>query len=626
MNGQDQIARVLPQVESDGFQAPLANEATTGGNVSDATMQLGTVESRLYHDANASAVTAARNAVDAKTQNQLYNPQSGLLYQNHGVDAPKATTEVAQQYREHVSETRNLLTNDDQKSMFDRAMSEHGLQVQKTLGDYEHRQVTEGQNAESAAFIQNRQNDIAQGYADTFFVHANIAMQRDEIIKAYARNNAQDPDALTAQVAKGTEPDTLKEAIAKADSASHMLVLNTAMANDQNGYAKAYFVANKDQFTAGDLAKASNMVKVATENDEARAIEEDIQASTKDRTNLLGEEDPNAPPDNLESQLAELKKRNIADTGLRDKIEARLIHQNTLAKGAHQEQQVALIQEAADHLDDPSNTDFSVPANVLGQMDLKSRRVIESRQKQLRTLGRVETDPETRQMMDDMYANPETREAFADVKPEEYADKFNKVEYKNLQQRVANAKAWVATRDRKLEAETIPIDVRNRIFDANGMGLGGLKPGSADRQAMVQRQNTFLDQLNAWGQAEMGAKKRELLPGEWNDGAEKLFSSQSWVEDRPWYDPRRIISNVNQFAPFASREKSVTGPAYANPTRYTVTVPGEKDPIETHPVYNSKEIPPKILEQLQLIATKNNKKLSDADLVRKYNDSLVARP
>ncbi len=610
------MTSVDPQVQQGGMLSEVASPDMYGANVGQATAQMGEVESRIYHDANASAVTAARNKVDAAAQEKLYNPKTGLLYQNYGERAAPEVDKVAQAYKENVSETRDALTNDDQRAMFDKAMGEHGLQYQRTLGEYEHKQVTNGQNANTAAFIQNRQNDIAQNYHDPLFAHASIGMIRDSLIEAYARNNAMDPLAAQKQVANGTEPEELKEALLKADSGSHMLVINTAMANEQNGYARTYFEANKHQLTATDLAKATSMVRTSALHDEARATADEIIAQNKDRTNLLGEEDPNAPPVSLESQLAELEKRKIEDTQLHDLIESRLIHHNDLEKKAHTEQQTNLLEQASDQMDGSPN--FDVTSDVLGQLDFKHKNAVETYQKKMRKYGRIETDEDVKLNLRTMASDPNSWDDFIKEDLSIYKGSLNNVDYEKARTLQATIKGQVAKRDMKLSQFQVSDQVATAILNENGLVLPKSVNKDSDtfREYAAQR-NRFMDQLNRAVQTKSLDAKKELTEPEIKEEAQKLFIQTTWQKaPQTWWEKvtnapaGQAIPGLNFGAVGTNSSMSVTGPEFMSPGADKIA-------------YRIDDIPAETLRIMKENDKKAGATRSNARLIESYNKNVV---
>lgn len=606
---------VLPQVRTEVSPSAGLSEVATpdafGANVGEALMQHGDVQTRLYHDANAAAVTRAHNEVDDHSNASLYDRKTGLLYQNLGEQAPAAVDKAAEDYAAHVSEVRGKLTNDAQRAMFDSSMGEHGRQFSRVIGDYEHRQVTEGQNANTKAYIENRQNDIAQNYDKPDLVNAAIAQQRYALVQAYARNTGGDPVTLAQAVDAGKEPEALKDILARRTSDAHMTALSAMQANGQNQMAKAYFEAHKQDFTAQDLIRAASTVKAGSDMDEARALEASIVAKQHADNRDGGIEDTSAV--SQEAALKDLEERNVTDTKIHDLAQARIVHHFQLMGSAHKEAQGQLLEQAAQSLDDPKNTSYEIPANVYGQLDLKGREAVDKRKTQLQKFGRVDTDEDVKYRLNSMAKDPEQWDEFLAEPKETFHGSLNNVDWNKYLQTRAYIEGQSKRRDAKLSQFMVSAKLSSDLFRENDLPLPDPKQaGTPAYKAAADMHNRFNAQLDSAVRAESLKLKppRELTEDEIRPIAAKLFTQTTWQSaPASFWDRLGSTENRGLLSSPGNGLRQESGPAFTAPNADKFA-------------YRVEDIPPDALKVMQKHDNASGVRRSKDKLVSDYNERL----
>ncbi len=598
---------VMPQVQTQVSPSAGLSEVATpdafGANVGDALRQYGDVQTRLYHDANAAAVTRAHNEVDDHTNASLYDRKNGLIYKNLGEQAPEAVDKASSDYAARVSEVRGTLTNDNQRAMFDASMGEHARQFGRVVGDYEHRQVTEGQNANTKAYIENRQNDIAQNYDKPDLVNAAIAQQRYALVQAYARNTGGDPVALAQSVDDGKAPEALKAILATRTSDGHMTALTAMQANGQNQMAKAYFDMHKQDFTEKDLLRATATVKAGSDMDEARSIETDIVAKQHADNKAGGIEDTSAV--SLESALKDLEDRKIEDTKIHDLAQDRIVRHFRLQGEAHKEAQGELMQQAAQALDDPKNINYDIPSDVAGKLDFRSKKAVDDRQAQLRKFGHVTTDEEVKYRVTEAAKDPAQWQNFLDEPQEMYHGSLNNVDWNKYLQTRAYVQGQVQKRDAKLSQFMVSSKLSSDLFRENGLDLPMPKDaGTPKYKAAAAMQNSFNSQLDRAVVATSQSMKppRELTEDEIRPLAAKLFSQQTWA--------------LPSGSPVAERMTSLWGSRTGEARTFQL-------PYADKLAYRVEDIPSDTLKKMQTIDNNAGRKRSAPELVAKYNETLA---
>ncbi len=506
-----------------------------GAQVGQSLSQLGEIQTRIYRDHNAVASMQAQNALNEWTTEALYHPQNGTLHQASGLNAPKVVDKTLADYNAQRSKIAAALPNDDARASFDMAADEHANSVRKQLYGYEHAQVTQAANEQSEAYVKNLQNNAVQ---HLMVQGPPSAQQAADARQDVADDVAKQQAAIRDMCARNGIPQAkCDEMTIAAASGTHLQVIEQLFANSQNATAKEWYQQHKDQLVGQDSIRAANMVRVGTDQDQARAAADSILGSMH-----AAALDPDGNVDRLKYTEEDALKRieeagKGMDTGVYDQMKARVLATLHQESAAHNEVQRNKMQDAYDWMGDENNLFHDIPANVLGSLDRPNREVILKEQARMRKGDEPQTTPGVWQSFLDQSKDPQQWDELLQTKPVDYKPYLSKADFASLEKRYAEVAGQVSKRDTKLSQGMVTDQTVSQLFTTN-IGTPPKKAPAGEDQSpeyteYMLRQQRFSKQLHSLVGAEQVKLKRDLTPPEIEEQANKLFAKQTWqVRDR----------------------------------------------------------------------------------------------
>lgn len=231
----------------------------------------GEVATKLHYDAvaaaNKVAVNNAMNQIDAAGQKALRDPQTGLLYQQTGAQAPQAAEKTLSGLQEQVGKVRAGLVNDQQREDFD-ASSRH---------------ITDQWAAHSDAYVGTQLEDHTK----------NVAMQTMQLAD---KAIADDPDSAQARIAsvKGSVETTAAALhyVPGSDDYKMFVQMHSQEAETQlsKTAVQAYIAQNRPMDAQRYLQKYGDSIPVGTRDElmkqaQGASTEQQGQATAMDFLN-----------------------------------------------------------------------------------------------------------------------------------------------------------------------------------------------------------------------------------------------------------------------------------------------------------------------------------------------------
>lgn len=227
--------------------APSATEASLGVPISNAVQK---VAGQIYTDEllkqDEVAGLEAENKLASWQNTRLYNPQGGALTAR-GKDAFGLPDEIDKEYGDVSSAIRESLSNERQRSSFDRVSASRRASLNHTLSNHAYVEMRKFDDAETDnGLLNSRQTAISD------FTKAPEEIERQrKLIYQYARRN-------------GLGSEYVAQKSAQAESDTHVGIIDRFLAQGADQVAKQYFDKNKGSIAGDDIAKVEQKLNVAT--------------------------------------------------------------------------------------------------------------------------------------------------------------------------------------------------------------------------------------------------------------------------------------------------------------------------------------------------------------------------
>lgn len=302
---------------------------------------------------NATAVTAAEAKLAALETDITYNPKTGFttLKGKNALDAPKA---IDAQWAPGVGAIQKELTNDIQRSAFQRAVLSRRASLGTSSAQHISQQLQEYEKTETQAFLANSQDAAVAAAvpgATADAVSSKSAMeimrQREKVIQVAGR--------------QGLSDEQTNALLSNVNSNTHMQVFSRMLENTPLEGLK-YYDEVKGEFTGEDAAKAEKMYKTASLRGQSQEASDRITASY---------------PDDQKSALDEVRK--IKNPELRDATQQRVEHEYDVKASLKREKDERNYLSAVQAIDAAPG---QLPADVVPHWDdlpLSQREALERR-------------------------------------------------------------------------------------------------------------------------------------------------------------------------------------------------------------------------------------------------------
>lgn len=456
MPGPTYEAKATPQVQP-GVDIPLSvTPQQLGAGVGEAIQNLGDVAEDIHlkevQHANTVAVTDADNQQQAFINQRLYDPKQGVLNQPLGKDAPSAVDKTLADFDEHTSQVSAGLTNEAQKSAFRNAVQARRFDLERQLGDYEHKeteryadQVTQGsiENSGTAA-VQSADRGDYEGAFDRI-------MEQQAVIAQAGRRKKMAPELIEAQQKDVT-------------SKTHLGVIGQLVSTGQDTQAKTWFDHVHGDLTKEDLLAATHLVKAGTLAGESQRIADEF----------LYDQDGN-----VADRASVLKKihgdKRLADNQqLREGVETRT--DKALAEHAQATDEAERTEYTAAYnlLNDPNNAQGIYHPAIVAKMATMSPERQQALKNYAAKDGKVQTDVHTWLALNNVLSDPSRRSEANAIHLEDYVDRLDKGDLESFSKRIADIKAG---KNEVQNSDAVVADVVKDTMRINKIDPG--KPGTA---------------------------------------------------------------------------------------------------------------------------------------------------
>jgi len=342
------------------------------------------------------AVLNASNQLAMWENQRLYSPQTGALAQR-GQAAFDLPEKVGDEYQTLVSSVEAGLGNDRQKEAFQRVKLQRGAQLDLTLRQHVYGEMQKYEAGELQAFVDNS-------------VNAGIANASNPQRVGLELGNAEDAIRMHAKNL-GMSPDQVQQQIEGVATKMHVGVIDNLLAQDKTKAAQVYFAETKDEIKGDALARVQKAVEEGGLRKQAQTKSDEIISAGGTITEQLE------------------KAKGIDDAKLRDEVEQRLEHNQTVKDRAERETEQKTLKGVYDVLDRTHDV-TRIPTSVWANMEPGQRSAARSYAEHLAKGVGVETDfPTYYGLMQQAARDPES---FATTNLLNYRHKIGDTELKQL--------------------------------------------------------------------------------------------------------------------------------------------------------------------------------------------------
>jgi hypothetical protein len=312
---------------------------------------------------------------------KLYDPNTGA-FSKRGEDAFGLPESVGQDFDGFAGDLQTGLTSDRQRLAAQQLIESRRTGIQRSLMNHVAGEQRNVEDQALAGVVATEDSAAIANYNDPERV-AQAAARKRMAIEGHARRNGLPPEAVAAAVAEST-------------SRTYAGAIGRMIDRGDDLAAKDALERWKGDLTGEDAARIDGALKVSSTKAESRGIADEVSRA----------------PD-LQSALAALDQRKIADTDVYDQTRSRVVAHYQLERQADQEHQEGIVQDATDRID-ADKTGAALEDLIPPQQWAQLR---PSYRKQLQTYrrGNVQTDWGVYYDLRDAATDPAKREQFKDA-------------------------------------------------------------------------------------------------------------------------------------------------------------------------------------------------------------------
>lgn len=375
----------------------LAAVGSVGQQLADRMGNMAAEQAKQARDsADQTAVLDASNQLSDWSNERLYTPGTGALAQK-GKDALGLPESVVNDFNTKADEVAGGLATDRQREAFAKVRSEHQQNLDLTVRRHTLGEMQNYESGELKSYVDNATNAAVQNALDP----NRIAI---ELGNATGAIKAQGPRL-------GMGPEEITSAVAKAQNATHVGVIDRLLALDKPKAASIYFDEAKGQID-GDA--------------QTRIIKALDDAST--RADAQKQSDAIVAAGGTLSDQRE-KARAIDDPKLRDAVMERIEHESAIKEKTDRDTEENRLTGAYTIVD-ATHDIAKIPTNVWTQLSGPSRASLRTYAEKLAKGVPVETDMPTYYSL--MRAAADDQETFATSNLLQWRGKLGDVEFKQL--------------------------------------------------------------------------------------------------------------------------------------------------------------------------------------------------
>jgi hypothetical protein len=485
-------------------QLPLE---TFGGGQSQEKLSnavLGFVE-KAKQDADQVAVLDADRQISEYETKRLYDPKTGALNKK-GKDAFGVSESTMTALEKDASEIEGTLSNNSQKMAFRQRFASRATEVNRTLERHVGAEMAEYDQVQTKAFKENRLNYALTNFQDMDLVEKSIQESQGATLDWAKRN--------------GVSKDAQDMVLLQDSSEISLGVINQMLDNNMYSDARDFFKENKEHFTAKDIAKANDLLKVGTLKGESMAKANEIFGKAKSLTEAR-------------SMLKDIKD----NPELYDATEDRITNLYAKQKQAKEFDEGNRYDRAFDIAEKAKSVD-AIPtalwASLSGEDHIKIRKAM--------------NDPDSVAANSDAYLNakmmaatPELRKEFLETSPAKLRGQVTPSELKDIMSDWTGLKNKDPATAAKLDGYYTKDQIEKSMLLEAGIDVEKIKPGSKDAK--------LLDQYKSYASRQVAARQRELgrelnneeLRGEINMALQEGMTSKGWFGNNK---PKRVFQLV----------------------------------------------------------------------------------
>lgn len=278
-----------------------AASAATGAASKDLTTNAMKIASSAIDKANDLAVLNGAQQLSSTENALLYDPKHGAMMKQ-GSDAFGLPEQVLGDYDKAVQGIQKGLTNDAQRSAFQRQAMEHRISIDREVQKHVAAQIQVYDTETTKAYLTNEREAAALNYNDPMRV--GLSLHRQSL-------------ALQSQQQRqGLPKEWLDQQLAEATSKTQRGIIERMLAVGDPGAAD-YADRAKSKLTSDDIALVD---KAKTEAKQQQKLQQD----ELERQTVLGASDGKLTPDDLKTML----KSGQIDVAFYDKMNKRLTDVN----------------------------------------------------------------------------------------------------------------------------------------------------------------------------------------------------------------------------------------------------------------------------------------------------------
>jgi hypothetical protein len=270
----------------------------------------------------------------------LYDPKSGAMTKK-GEAAFGAPDEYGSQFDKAAEEIEKDLFNDDQRQMFQNMKMRERSELDGTLSKHVYGESEKFAEETMKSGILAAQNDGVLNHHIPGKIEESIKLQQNLVLSR----------------AEGKPEDQVKMELATVASKTHLQVVNSLLANDNDMKASEYFKKYGDQLTSDDKAKLT------------AALQEGVIRGESQRTT---EAIINKYPDDMKAALTAARDAAKDNPKLQDEIvkrvQSRFAENTTIRR--YQQEEIGI--KGANIIDQTGDYD-KIPPNLITQLSENQR-------------------------------------------------------------------------------------------------------------------------------------------------------------------------------------------------------------------------------------------------------------
>lgn len=362
------LGRVESRVSSDAFGAGYAGTFSNAINEADKI-----VTQYQDHADQIALMEADQKATELETR-LLYDPQNGALNKRgkDSFDLPNTVNEDLNKGFEEITSSMN----ERQKQKFNRIAYEKQARINRSLDQHISGEMKRYDDSQTMSYINTKQNAALTEYQNPEAVNRHIEDQK-LAIAAYGGRN-------------GMPSLEIKEKMDLAASKTHHSVLERLVDTDNDLAAKAHFEANKDKLVGEDLVRAEKLVEASSLRGESQRRSDEIFKTFRSEKDAIEEA----------KKIQEPKLRDETVRRTREAFELkRLAEENDRKELNRQAQEMTLKGK-------------ELPESMKQKMSISDVAHIDTYKKNVREGKFITTDFATYYDLRTLASNPETRNQF----------------------------------------------------------------------------------------------------------------------------------------------------------------------------------------------------------------------